>query len=50
MADSSKKYVVSREVLKYPYGGSRDESKEFLSKKFALIFFEFIKRLLKKRN
>ena len=25
MADSSKKYLVSREVLKYPYCGSRSE-------------------------
>lgn len=48
MADSSKKYLVSREVLKYPYGGSRDESKEFLSEKICSYLLRVRQKITKK--
>lgn len=48
MTYSSKKYLVSREVLKYPYCVTRIESKEFLSEKICSYTIKVRKKIIKK--
>lgn len=43
-----KKYLASREVLKYPYCGTRIESKEFLSEKICSSNIKVRKKIIKK--
>lgn len=48
MADSSKQYVVSVEVLKYPYCGTMNESKEFLSEKICRTTIQVRQKIIQK--
>lgn len=48
MTYSSKKYRVSREVLKYPYCGTCIESKEFLSEKICSYTIKVRQKIIKK--
>ena len=44
----SKKYVISREIFKYPYSGKLIESEEFLSEKTCCCTIKIRKKIIKK--
>ena len=48
MVHSSKKYVGSREVFKYPYCGTSIEDKEFLSEKICCYTIKLRQKVIKK--